>query len=328
MRISIGMMAVSALLATCSSLQPPTRTAIPLSLIIGTVPSPTALIDVVAYHKGYFAAQGLDVQIKEYTSGKVVVDDMLASKLNVAISTSLPLATYSFDRNDFRIIASMARLGNDNQVIARMDAGIGSIRDLKGKRVGVTRGTMPQFTLHLFLAQEGMSERDLTLVYADADKLMAMLKSGEIDAACLLRAKVDQVKAELGKAIVINDDALYKINGFVSVRADYVQKNPQIIERFLRACIQAEDFVLNNKDEAVAIYADHFKLDKKQVLDSLKNSSFHVNLDQALLIDLEAKASWMIDEQFTDKKEMPNYLDFIYLDSMKKMDPERVSLIE
>jgi NitT/TauT family transport system substrate-binding protein len=327
-RTSINLVVVSAIFAACSAIQPATSAATPFSMTIGSVPSPTALLVVVADKNGYFTGQGLDVQVIEYSRGLVAVDDMLDGKLDAALSTSLSLVTKSFMRDDFKIIASMARLGNDNQVIARPDAGIHSIRDLKGKRVGVTKGSSPQFTLHLFLAQEGMSEKDLVLVYNDAEKLMEMLKTGEIDAACLLRAKVEQARQELGEnAVVINDAALIKINGFVSVRADYARQHPEAIERLLRACIQAEDYVLAHQDEAIALLADQFKLDKKQIVDSLENSSFHLNLDQALLIDLEAKANWMIEEQFTDQKEMPNFLNYFYLDGLEKVDPQRVSII-
>ena len=319
---------LSFFLVACSVVQSPASTIEPITLTIGTVPSPTALLEVVALQNGYFSAQGLDVQILEYSSGKVVVDDMLLGKVDAAVSTSLPLATNGFSRNDFKIIASMSRLGNDNQVIARADVGISSIGDLRGKRVGVPKGTMPQFTLHMFLAQVGMSEKDLVIIYGENNKLIEMLKSGEIDAACMLRAKVEQARLGLGKnAVVFNDDALYKINGFVSVRADFAQQHPDVVERFLRACIQAEDFVLSHQEEAMVILADQFKLDKKQIVDSLENSSFHVNLDQALLIDLETKADWMIDEQFSGQKETPNFLPFFYLDALEKIDSRRVSII-
>ena len=40
-------------------------------------------------------------------------------------------------------------------------------------------------------------------------------------------------------------------------------------------------------------------------------------LDQTILMSLEDEARWAMREGLTDKKEIPNYLDFIYVDALE-----------
>lgn len=50
-------------------------------------------------------------------------------------------------------------------------------------------------------------------------------------------------------------------------------------------------------------------------------------LDQTILMSLEDEARWAMREGLTDKKEPPNYLDFIYVDALEQVKPETVTII-
>ncbi len=50
-------------------------------------------------------------------------------------------------------------------------------------------------------------------------------------------------------------------------------------------------------------------------------------LDQTILMSLEDEARWAMREGLTDKKEIPNYLDFIYVDALEQVKPETVTII-
>jgi NitT/TauT family transport system substrate-binding protein len=50
-------------------------------------------------------------------------------------------------------------------------------------------------------------------------------------------------------------------------------------------------------------------------------------LDQTILITLEDEARWAIREGLIDKKEIPNYLDFIYMDLLENVKPEAITII-
>ena len=55
--------------------------------------------------------------------------------------------------------------------------------------------------------------------------------------------------------------------------------------------------------------------------------SFQLLLDQTILMSLEDEARWAMREELTDKKKVPNYLDFIYVDALEQVKPETVTII-
>ncbi len=55
--------------------------------------------------------------------------------------------------------------------------------------------------------------------------------------------------------------------------------------------------------------------------------TFSVGLSQALILAMEDEARWRIDISLTDKNEVPNYLDFLYLEALEAVNPESVTVI-
>ena len=67
-------------------------------------------------------------------------------------------------------------------IIARKDRGIGSVPDLKGKKIGVARGTSGDFFLGRFLELQGMSIRDVTVIDLPPAQVADPLLNGTVDA--------------------------------------------------------------------------------------------------------------------------------------------------
>jgi len=96
----------------------------------------------------------------------------------------------------------------------------------------------------------------------------------------------------------------------------------------LQAIKQAEGFIENNKDEAIAITSERLGV-KKDFISSIWNDyQFRLFLDQTIMIGLENEARWAIQNKLTDKTKVPNYLDYVYTDALKKVNPEEVTIIE
>ena len=85
------------------------------------------------------------------------------------------------ERSDLRIILTVAE--GLYRVVGRKSAGISSIADLKGKRIGTSTLSSSGYFLHRMLAREGMTLADVEvrdiMPYRD---LVAALRNGEVDA--------------------------------------------------------------------------------------------------------------------------------------------------
>ena len=68
------------------------------TLSVGTAPSATATLEWVAEDRGYFKAEGLRVDFRDYSSGKEALDDVLLGKVDVAAVSPIPLAILGFEQ--------------------------------------------------------------------------------------------------------------------------------------------------------------------------------------------------------------------------------------
>lgn len=55
--------------------------------------------------------------------------------------------------------------------------------------------------------------------------------------------------------------------------------------------------------------------------------TFEIFLDQSWVVSIEAEARWAIENNLTDGTEVPNYLDYIYMDALEEVKPEAIGII-
>jgi len=102
-----------------------------------------------------------------------------------------------------------------------------------------------------------------------------------------------------------------------------VKKHPETVKKVLRALIKAEKFARQSSREARQVVADFVPEMDRSILDLLWPDLFlRVSLDHSLIVDLEDQTKWAIHSRLTKRKDMPNYLDFIYIDGLRSVRPE------
>ncbi|UUZ64709.1 hypothetical protein LP414_22215 [Polaromonas sp. P1(28)-13] len=69
------------------------------------------------------------------------------------------------------------------------------------------------------------------------------------------------------------------------------------------------------------------KLDVAELKALWPQYRFNVTLDQGLLLALEDESRWAIRNKLTDRTDMPNYLNHVYLDALKAVSPTAVTVI-
>jgi NitT/TauT family transport system substrate-binding protein len=295
---------------------------------IGTAPSLTGVLDYVADDQGFFQAEGLSVTIQQLPSGTALINNVLTGRLDAAAVTAIPVVATSFERKDFRIIATKATLANDNQVVARRSAGILKVSDLKGKRIGVPKANMPHYMLDLLLIKHGLSTKDIHITYGEPPQLSALLAANQIDAAALLGGFIAQTDQKLGtNAIIFSDTLLFQLSSYLLVHERLIEQRPGTIKKLLRGYLRAERFTAEHPEEAMAIAARKLKLNPAEVRKTWLTSNFRIGLHQSLLNDLEDKARWQMERGFTPVKHLPNYLNFFYFNALDEIAPEHVSII-
>ncbi len=110
-------------------------------------------------------------------------------------------------------------------------------------------------------------------------------------------------------------------------KKDWLKSHTLEVERLLKVFIQAEQFIKNNEKEAKEFLKNRAKYTSDYIDYVWEGLNFTVKLPQSLLLVMEDQAQWRIENKLTNKKQIPNYLDYIYIDGLKNLKPDAVTII-
>ena len=113
----------------------------------------------------------------------------------------------------------------------------------------------------------------------------------------------------------------------IVAKKDYVEQNPQTLEKFLRSLVRSEEFIAQDPQSASGIHAEVSGVDQALIDPVFDQMNFSLSMDQALLLDLEDQARWIISYGYTDQTSVPNYLEYLYPDALQLVKPEAVTII-
>jgi ABC-type nitrate/sulfonate/bicarbonate transport system substrate-binding protein len=282
----------------------------------------------VAEKKGYFKEEGLNVEIREFESGRTALRTMLGGEsIDISTASQTPVVSYSFTRADYAIIGTMSYSDKDVSMLARRDRGISATSDLKGKSIGVTGGSTGHFFLSLFLAYEGLRMADVKTVDIEATHLPQALAEGQVDAIATWEPYIYKARKSLGdKALLLPAGGIYRTDFYFIARKAFIKKYPEALTRFLRAIEKGEDSIRRNKKEAMDIVSQRVRTDREIMHATWDDFQFRLFLDQSMLVSLEDQARWAIANKLTNATQVPNYLDYIYVDALKAVKPGVVTI--
>ena len=300
----------------------------PEKVTIAYSSSPDSALAQVAQVKGYYLMEGLDAVPLKYAYGKVALDAVLEGKADFATVAETPVMFAIMKGEKISIIATIQTSNRNNVIIARKDRGINTPQDLKGRRIAVTSGTLLDFFLDSFLATIGITRKNVEAVNMKPEAMVDAVVKGEVDAISAWSYIVIEAQQRLGDSGItfLNED-LYTQTFNVVATQEFIRRNPEKVDRLLRALFKAEEFVELNPFKAQSLVADFCKIDRSVVARMWAAEDFSVSLDQSLVLALEDESQWAIKNRFSDRMKVPNYLDHIYIDGLKSVKPEAVRIL-
>ena len=304
------------------------KTGIREEVTVGISKSFLSIPIYIAQTQGFFSDEGLDVTLKEYASGKKATQALFAGEVAISTVADMPAVFESFKREDFCIIATFAYSFHMAKIIARKDSGIKKGVDLKGKKVGANRGTSSHFFLVVSLIHNRLSISDVEMINIKTVDLPTALKNNEVDAISAWQPYTLTAMQLLGdNAVELPSSENYRTTFSFAVMKMFAKEHPEILQKFLRAIDKAAAFIRKDREKAQEIIAGSFNLDKNVVNSAWDDFVFGISLDQPLLVSWDNIARWAIKNGLVNKKKIPNYLNYIYLDALQAVKPNSITII-
>ncbi|BDU76801.1 ABC transporter substrate-binding protein [Mesoterricola sediminis] len=302
------------------------RTAAPRIQVACTVQPQSALVHV-ALARGYFAAEGLEVRPTLHGFGKAALQDMLEGRAQFATVAETPIMFSALKGDDLQVVAGVEASTLNNAIIARRSAGVAVPAALRGKRVAFTPGTTSEFFLDSILTTLGLTRRDLVAVPCRPEDMQDALVSRRVDAASCWNYPLAGIRRALGTdAFLIQDREIYtEIFTLVAPRS-FINANPGVVRRFLRALLRAEKDVARDPAGAQAVVSRASGAPLELVKEVWGAFDHRLGLDQGLLVALEDETRWAMKNGLVPGGPMPDYRKLLYPDGLRAVAPTAVKL--
>ena len=264
----------------------------------------------VALEKGYFKDEGLDIELLLTPGADKVTSAVLSKDVDIGFCGS-EASIYVYNSGNKDYIVSFAGLTKRDGafLVSRKKEDNFKLEDLKGKYViGGRKGGMPEMTFEYTLKENGIDINDLTIdTSVDFASMGGTFISGVGDYVTLFEPSATQVENE-GYGYVVAYIGEY--GGSVpytayNARKSYIEKNPQIIQKFTNAINKGLDFVWNNDEETIA----------KVIVNQFPDLT--INELSKMIKRYKDNDAWMKDTYFT--KESFDHLQDIMIEA-KELD--------
>jgi NitT/TauT family transport system substrate-binding protein len=296
------------------------------ALTIGVPPLEQNALLYVADHESYFANRGLRVVIKDYDSGVTAIDAMVKGEVDIAEAAEFPFVRAVFQDEKILLIACNDKFEND-YIVGRKDRGITRIPDLKGKRIGVALKTINEFYLGRFLALNGIDLTEVTLIDIAPALFVKAIADRDIDAIIAWEPYVHQIRKEIKDIVLWPAQGSQAAYGVLVCSSGWLAEHKDTVKRFLGCLGEAEEYLVRHPDEARRIVQRRLNYDESYISSVWPRHRFSLSLDQTLTVAMKDEAQWMIDNNLTKEKIVPDFMNYIYPDGLKAAKPEALNIV-
>ena len=206
----------------------------------------------VALKRGFFKAQGLDIQPIFVRGGPMALAALSSGEVDFAEIGGAQAVMRSRARGlEVAIIGSISNVTTFQLVGSKSTR---TLEDLKGKIIGVTgAGAFSDFAMRTFLRRKGIDpDKDVTLrAIGGSSMRVSALEKGIVVAAPF--SPEDTVRlVRLGFPMIANmSDSLNIPQSIVVARNEALEKLPETSKRFLKALVLGIQFAKTNKTDAI-----------------------------------------------------------------------------
>lgn len=295
-------------------------------LVIAEGTQPIAAPIYVAAAEGFFREQGLDVDLAAFPTGKLCLDALLGGKADFATVAETPIMHAMFKNQPIRIVATIHRSRRNTFCIARIDRGIKSPKDLRGKTIAVPFGTNAEFGLAAFLAKYGILPTELKFINLTPPEMPGTLTRGDVDAVVAWQPHAGRCEKALGQnAISFSFAEVYEETYNLVTSTQTAQEKSEIVMKLLTAVDRATSYIATNRDGAINIVAGRIGMDQKELGQLWPIYNFGLDLRESSVKLLTEEGKWAV-ERGHQSGTVPDMATVLSGTALRSVKPKSVDL--
>jgi sulfonate transport system substrate-binding protein len=196
----------------------------------------------------HFAPEGIDVKWIEFSSGPPMLEAMNVGSVDYgAVGDAPPIFAQS--AGAAIVYAAGQPVTNGQGILVAANSAIRSIADLKGKRVGFTKGSSAHNVVIQTLEKANLSYADITPVYLTPPDAGPAFANGSIDAWSIWDPYYAIGETKQNGRILVDASEITKTNAFYIANRDFAKNHGPLLQQIIDVTSVAADWAETHRDE-------------------------------------------------------------------------------
>jgi ABC-type nitrate/sulfonate/bicarbonate transport system substrate-binding protein len=202
-----------------------------------------------AMEKGYFKAEGLDIEAIAVPGGPAVAAAIAGGSADIGYAAPTPIAIARQAGQPYRFFIGLEREVHPNDlwgtILASEKSGIKSLKELAGKKVTLgPPGGLCELAVRDWLGTVGLKWSDITPLHQPFPQMQAALEVGNADAACIIEPFTTAVQGSNVKPVTLTRGYIsppterYTVDGIFASEA-WLAANGKTVEGIRKAMLKA-----------------------------------------------------------------------------------------
>ena len=258
---------------------------IPLKIMVGGLSKQIYLPNMLTKQLGYFDQAGLDVTLIDEASGQSSEDSVLAGQVDAGSGSYNHTVELQAAGKNMECVVQLDVAPGEAEMVSTKEAGqIQSVKDLKGKNLGVTELGSGTHSLSIALLHNvGLTQDQAHFIPVGAgDTFIAAMQQGRIDAGMTTEPTISRlISTGVGKVLVdlrtpqATQAALNGPYPFICVfmRNDYVNSHKDVVQKLVNAYVKTLKWISTHTADQISAMmpADYYAGDRSLYVTALQN---------------------------------------------------------
>lgn len=243
-----------------------------------------------ALERGYFADEGLSVELRERDPARPVIAEVLNGRAHYGVTDSVLLTRHA--QGDPVVIIAAIMQHSANAIMTLADSGLDTPRDLVGRRIAFYENPADGIDVAAMLADHGVQRSDL--VQRGLRERLEALRQREVDAVSIYITNEPFVLREQGYAVNVIKPRHYGLDLYgdmLFTSRSEVATHPERVEAMRRAVLRGWEYALDHKDEMVELIYERYNTQRKS-----RAALMHEALGTEALISRHTSELGQLDE--------------------------------
>ncbi len=269
-----------------------------VTLKVANIPIASSLPYFAALDKKFFEEEGLKLETEFMPGAEPLLRAIAGGSIQIGFVNYVSVLIANSRGFDFVIIAPQNRtvpiktdrgVEDGSPVLALEDSPVKSVKDLKGKTLAVNAlYNINDLYFREWLSQNGIDpKKDVSWIEVPFPRMGPTLRGRKADAAFATEPYFTAEREAGGIRILgfpyaeVEGGKPLEIAGYVVGRS-WLEKNQDLVERFVRAFYKGMDYINTHTDERLAILTRHIKVNP-ELLKKMRQWDWHHPIDRASL---------------------------------------------